>query len=123
MIKSRETHDPLSGEEDGDPLPADSVNLGSGTEKVPSKERGRSDLLKILGGSKLQYLSGGGDMWSLWNLLDPCVRRARTDAEILACQFPLGFCNRRGRKSPSKDLGGSMPLYQDKGGESCRENI
>lgn len=61
MIKSRETHDPLSGEEDGAPLPVDSVNLGSGIEDVPGKERERSDLLKILGGSKLQYLSGGGE--------------------------------------------------------------
>lgn len=61
MIKSRETHDPLSGEEDGAPLPADSVNLGSQVEDVPGKERGRSDLLKILGGSKLKYLFGGGE--------------------------------------------------------------
>lgn len=60
MIKSRETHDPLSEEEDGSPLSPGSVNLGSGIEGVPGKVRGRSDLLKILRRSNLHYLSGGG---------------------------------------------------------------
>lgn len=64
------------------------MKLGSGIEGTPDKVRGRSDLLKKILKALVIFVEVVR-MWSLWNPLDPYLRRARTDTEIPS--LPVSF--------------------------------